>query len=272
MKSRHPRELLGDSGAQPNSEALAASRDSLAPRPTTEGRRNVRKALVAVSALVGLSMVLEQPLRAGIVTFTAGDVNGAPGATLDVPVTVQSFDNLIGVQFTLTWDASQLTSPSIVGVNSALSSGASYYLPAPGTAEFTWFNAAGVTLSDNTVMFSLQITAPTTPGTTSVSFITDPNTTYVPAEVTFYDGTTGNPSNGGMAVVSGSVDPAPEPVNYALVLFACLFLGSAAFRRFSLLRARQKISYTLAARSFSLSRGASDEHIPGALQGASNEG
>lgn len=234
MKARHPRELLGACDAHPNSEVPTASCDALAPRRTAVGWRDVGKALIAVSALVGLSSFLEQPLQAGIVpTFTAGDVNGAPGATLDVPVTVQNFDNLIGVQFTLTWDPSQLTSPAIVDVNSALASGASYYLPAPGTAEFIWYNGAGVTLSDNTVMFSLQATAPTAPGTTSVSFITDPATTYVPAEVAFYDGTTGDPSNGGMAVVNGSVDPAPEPVNCALVLFACVFLGSAALRRLS---------------------------------------
>jgi hypothetical protein len=152
-------------------------------------------------------------------TFTAGTETVDPGGSVSVPITVQNFQNVDGVQFSLTWNSGLLTlQPTPVGgLIPSLSGGT--FGPGTGALTWAWFNIAGVTVVDGTAIFSVQFTASGTPGETTVSF----GDTPTPRLAVLLDGTFGVPFT-----VNGNVTVVPEPINWALGLFACVFIGGAA--------------------------------------------
>jgi hypothetical protein len=195
------------------------------------------KAIVMLTALLAADVFLPSLHAALTPSFTAGNgpsyLTAASGSSVSVPITVINFANLAGAQFTLTWDTGVLAlqlaivngepTPVVGGLDPALSSGSAFGNPSAGTFTWLWSNQAGATVADGNPIFSVQFTAIGAAGTSSfVNFGDSPT----PRDVTFlplFNEATPDTVNGGVTVV-------PEPINWALGLFACVFIGSATVR------------------------------------------
>ncbi|MGH1438073.1 MAG: cohesin domain-containing protein, partial [Lewinella sp.] len=105
-------------------------------------------------------------------TLILADATANNGDNVCLPVTVNDFENILGMQFSINYDASALTftgsqnfNPALVGFTSA-----SVGNPTPGNLTFTWNDpfAAGVTLPDGDVLFELCFDVTTDVSTTVV--------------------------------------------------------------------------------------------------------
>lgn len=114
-------------------------------------------------------------------TLRMGEASVAKGETACLPITAQNFSNLIGFQYTIQWDSTQLAYHSI----------RNFKLPGYGPANFgdrftsrgylstLWTEAGlkGISLPDNSPLFELCLTnvaAPTAGA--SVRFVNGPTT------------------------------------------------------------------------------------------------
>jgi gliding motility-associated-like protein len=159
----------------------------------------------------------------GSVTITGGTGGGddlsvnvsdetiAQGGTVCVDVSVNGFTDIIGAQFTLTYDASALTFNDFQSFNLAGLTAANFGNPSAGVLTFSWLDNtfAGVTVPSGTVIFEACFTASGNNGTTAVmvgnspvavEFI-DVNDNEVAAltengNVTITDGTGGGDNDG----------------------------------------------------------------------------
>ena len=174
-------------------------------------------------------------LHAGII-YTAGTETVGPGGNVSVPITVSSALTGNDVYWTaagfhLTWNSSvlnlQSTSPISVSLSGtplgSLTLG-NFGSPNAGQLNFSWFSGAatGYQVPDGSTLFTVEFTAVGGPSTT-VSFDTVSDIAFT--DSTGSDLTIRTPTwnNGGVSVV-------PEPINWALGLFACVFIGGAAVR------------------------------------------
>jgi hypothetical protein len=186
------------------------------------------KAILLLTCLVAVFIgVLPQSHAA--LTLTAGSGNDivSPGGTLIIPITVTGFTDLRGVSFTLTWTSGVLSYQSHTAANGLLGGIPSFGgTPSSGTLAFAWVGGSagagnGVTLNDNTALFSVTFTGGSTLGPTAINFSSSPTVIQAIAA----DGSV-VPVN----TVSDQVTVVPEPINWALGLFACGFVGSATVR------------------------------------------
>lgn len=114
-------------------------------------------------------------------TLRMGEVSVAKGDVACLPVVAQNFKNLIGFQYTIQWDSTQLAYHSI----------RNFKLPGYGPANFgdrftsrgylstLWTEAAlqGTSLPDNSPLFELCLTNLSKPGTeAAVRFVNGPTT------------------------------------------------------------------------------------------------
>ena len=189
----------------------------------------------AWTASIAVALLLPVSTKADFlpVGFAAGTgaETGIPGGTVTVPITVENFSDLYGAQFTLTWDSSKLTSATVVGVNPALSSGTTQTdVSTPGQLGFLWFGGGtGATITGGAAVFSVQFSmSPGLSGGATIPLLFGDGP--IAREVTFSDFSAGDPGNGLMITTDGLVTAVPEPVNYALVLFATSFLGAGGWR------------------------------------------
>lgn len=182
------------------------------------------KKILVLTMLLAAAPSSSPFLQAGLLpTFTAGNETVGLGGSVSVPITVMDFANVAGIQFSLTWDTAVLTlQPTPVGGLISDLSGGIFGNPRAGTLTWVWADYSGVTVADSTAIFSVQFTASDILGaSSSVSFRDDP-TKRLAALV---DGTSGVPFT-----FDGSVTVVPEPINWALGLFACVFIGTATVR------------------------------------------
>lgn len=135
--------------------------------------------------------------------FNLAQVYASPGQTVCVPLTVNNFDNILGMSFTINYNASILQFTGAQNFNSNLVgfTAASIGNPFPGSLAISWNDplANGVTLSDNSTLleFCFAVNGTTSSslsfsGTSSPIEIVDSNGNEVP-----FDGNTG-------AVIIGS--------------------------------------------------------------------
>jgi len=93
-------------------------------------------------------------------SFRMPTLSGALGDTVLVPVSVRDFQDILTFQFILSWseDDLELLPPLALGANPLGLSSANYNASQPGELRFAFFdqNALGVTLPDNTVLFTLR--------------------------------------------------------------------------------------------------------------------
>ncbi|MBK6950130.1 MAG: hypothetical protein IPH16_20475 [Haliscomenobacter sp.] len=106
-----------------------------------------------------------------------GSASVAKGAEVCVPVTVNNFTDILGMEFTITYDPSRLTFKSVKNLNlTGLSETSSFGLPGqgtnqPGTIKVSWLdpNVAGLTIANGTKIFEVCFTAGATDATTAVN-------------------------------------------------------------------------------------------------------
>lgn len=102
-------------------------------------------------------------------TLSVGSATVAEGETFCLPVTVEGFQDLVGMQFSITYDAAvveftQVTSFGLPGLGAQ-----NFGFVAPGILSFSWNDNdfSGESLPDGTVLFELCFTA-LAPGATTV--------------------------------------------------------------------------------------------------------
>ena len=178
---------------------------------------------ILTGALVAF-VCLVPSLQAGII-FTAGNETVGPGGSGSVPITVSSTltsEGWLNAGFRLAWNQNVLTlQPPVIVAGSALplSAAGNFDSSTPGTLVFTWYSGTGVQVPDGSTLCTLDFTAVGGSGSsTSVSF------TSVD-QILFSDFTFTSPTG-----ADGRLTVVPEPINRALGLFACLFLGTATVR------------------------------------------
>ena len=146
-------------------------------------------------------------------TLSLADVSASQGGNVCLPITVNDFDNILGMQFSVNYDATALTYTGAQNFNAALVglTSASIGNPSPGNLTFTWNDpfAAGVTLADGATMMELCFDV-TGSSTTTVSF------SGTPTPIEIIDGnemTVPFNSESGTVTIGGS---GPLPVTLTL--------------------------------------------------------
>ncbi|MEO7176617.1 MAG: cohesin domain-containing protein [Saprospiraceae bacterium] len=108
--------------------------------------------------------------------LTAGQVTGASGTQICVPVTCNGFTNIAAFQFSMNWDPAILNNFTIQNINPAISTMANNP-QGPGKLVVLWTDATanGVDLPEGTKLFDICFTITGANGTFSnVSFTNDP--------------------------------------------------------------------------------------------------
>ncbi len=163
------------------------------------------------------------PAAQASLTFTAGSGNVTPGGTVTIPITVNTdiSDQWISADISLQWDGAVLTFSSASAVSPFTTGSPIFNSTAPGNVSFSWANGSGSTVADGTTIFDLTLIAASDAplGPQMISFASSPVVGTASSGVFFADSTT-----------SGTVTVIPEPVNYALGGFACVFILSSARR------------------------------------------
>ena len=153
------------------------------------------------------------PPSTGDAFINIAAVNTPVGSTVCVPVTVNDFNAIASLQFSLAWDPAVLQFNEVTGFNLPDLNAASFNTTqtASGQAAMAWFDnsAQGVTLQDGATLFEMCFTVLGADGTSSSIVFTDtptqreaanPNTT-----ITFTE------TNGSVTVGDGTPPPPPPP-------------------------------------------------------------
>ncbi|MGH1438071.1 MAG: cohesin domain-containing protein, partial [Lewinella sp.] len=148
-------------------------------------------------------------------TLSLADVTANTGDNVCLPVTVNDFNSILGMQFSVNYDASALTFTSSQNFNAALVgfTSASVGNPTPGNLTFTWNDpfAAGVTLPDGATLLELCFTV-TGSSTTTVNF------SGTPTPIEIIDGnemTVPFNSESGTVTIGGTTGPPPITLTLA---------------------------------------------------------
>lgn len=186
--------------------------------------------LVMMGALVA-SICLSPSLHAGVI-FTSGTETVGPGGNVSVPITVTSdltppSVNWLNAGFHLTWDSSVLIlQPTQVSLNgSPLPLVLGDFSSSAGVLNFTWSAAdTGTPVPNGSTLFAVSFTAVGGLGiSTTLSFNT--------LATIGLDDSVGNNFTSTIPTFSaGGVTVVPEPINWALGLFACVCIGGATVR------------------------------------------
>ncbi|MEM1118889.1 MAG: cohesin domain-containing protein [Bacteroidota bacterium] len=146
-----------------------------------------------------------------------GNITAASGSEVCVPVTVNDFDEILSLQFSLQWDASILQLDGVQNLD-ALGLSESVFnqtQAASGRLAFAYSDPAalGVTLNDGTTIFELCFTVLGASGASSTITFTDTPTTRTFAD---NDGEKDLTQTNGSVTVSGGTPP-PPPMNTDIV-------------------------------------------------------
>lgn len=206
-------------------------------RPFGHGTACSLKMGKTILALVGVllaSACISPSLHAGII-YTAGSDIVSQNGIVSVPITVSvtpdlASKNWLNAGFTLTWDSSvlslQTTSPVSVSLgNSGLPLNLGNFgwsSSSPGALVFSWFFSSfpGSQVTDGSTLFTVNFTAIGSNGSSTALNATTPIDTII-----FSDFSSSAPT-----FVAGQVTVVPEPIGWALGLFACVFVGGATVK------------------------------------------
>ena len=153
------------------------------------------------------------PPSTGTNLINIGSVDAEAGSTVCVPVTVNDFDGIASLQFSLQWDPAVLQFTEVRNLNIPDLSASSFNTTqsAAGQAAMAWFDntAQGVTLADGSVIFEMCFTVLGASGTASSIVFTDSPTQREAATsgntITFTE------TNGSVSVDGGTVTPPTTP-------------------------------------------------------------
>ena len=101
------------------------------------------------------------PTDTTVVRLAVPDTTTCLGDAFSLPVTVSSFNNILGLQFTLGWDTTSLQLDSVGNFGLAGLDSIGFNLSASGYLTFLWssLNSSDTTLADGTSLFDLYFTA-----------------------------------------------------------------------------------------------------------------
>ncbi len=122
------------------------------------------------SGVTDTIFVITAPPPSNAVTFTADKDTVGQGAQTCIDIKVKNFNSIIAMQFGMTYDATkiQFQSPIQLTPNPlSLTAGGNFNTSTAGEVKFSWSDPAalGVTLPDNTKIFSVCFTAAAPVGT-----------------------------------------------------------------------------------------------------------
>jgi gliding motility-associated-like protein len=107
--------------------------------------------------------------------FIFGSSNASPGSQICVPVTVNNFEDVLGMEFVMAYDANALQFTEVRNLNLTQLTPASLGLPGigvnpAGEIKVSWFDqqVQGVTVPDGTVIMELCFTVLAQSGTTNI--------------------------------------------------------------------------------------------------------
>ncbi|HKK76738.1 MAG TPA: cohesin domain-containing protein [Saprospiraceae bacterium] len=107
--------------------------------------------------------------------FIFGSTNASPGSQVCIPVTVNNFEDVLGMEFVMAYDPNALQFETVQNLNLDQLSASSFGLPGVGVnpageIKISWFDqqVQGVTVPDGTVIFELCFTVLAQSGTTNV--------------------------------------------------------------------------------------------------------
>ncbi len=121
------------------------------------------------------------------VIFTFNCINGQPGDTICLPVTVENFEDIVGAQFEITWNSNVLDYIKVQNPGTpSINPNSDFNLSGPNALKFIplGFPIAGESLPDGTVLFEICFRIIGTPGSMSCVGISP----YFPFEVANADG------------------------------------------------------------------------------------
>ena len=154
------------------------------------------------------------PASTGDAFINIAALNTPVGSTVCVPVTVNDFDGIASLQFSLQWDPTVLQFNEVTNFNLPDLNAASFNTTqtASGQTAMAWFDntAQGVTLADGTILFEMCFTVLGVDGTSSGIIFTDNPTQREAA--TSNNTITFTETNGSVIVGDGDgVEPPPPP-------------------------------------------------------------
>lgn len=112
-------------------------------------------------------------------SLSASEASAEVGETVCLDISANGFEDIASLQFSMNWDASKLQYESIQGLNLPDLTLNNFNAEAElldGTLRFSWLEntTQGITISDNTVLFQLCLTAIDGPANVPVNFGNDP--------------------------------------------------------------------------------------------------
>ena len=180
--------------------------------------KNIRKWMLLLAIFTGFSIQtgisselvsirdLTTSPQAGVdsVTFTFGCLNGEPGDTICVPVTVENFNDIVIAQFEIFWNSSVLDYIEISNPGSpSINVNADFNLSGPNALKFIplGFPINGESLPDGTVLFEICFRIIGFPGSASCIGISP----YFDLEVADINGVIPSDSNNCCMMVDNAV-------------------------------------------------------------------
>lgn len=100
-----------------------------------------------------------------------------PGTTITAPIKIESFQDIIGVSFSLGWDPEVIAFQSVqeFSIDDVTIENFGTNKTAEGKLSFLWFDTQGISFADGTTVFSVTFEVIGSPGdTTQLAFTNDP--------------------------------------------------------------------------------------------------
>jgi hypothetical protein len=197
--------------------------------------------------VVGGCVLLSPPLQAAI-TYNVGSTTVAPGDSFSVAITVSptatgTYTYWANAGFNLSWDPTVLTlQPTPVNISGSplpLSTaspllGGNFSSPNAGELRFSWADLSrAAQVPDGSTIFTVNFTATEEANrSTALSFV--PGSL---ANVWLVDSSRTKVTFETPSLIVGQINVVPEPVNCALAVLGCVFLGGGMVRFVSRKRA-----------------------------------
>ncbi len=158
------------------------------------------------------------PSGKAALTFSASQAIVAPGDPVNVAISVQGFNGVLAMQGSIAWDTSLLTYVSVDNFASGLSGlNETSFGFRDDHLTYSWNDSEdmGVSIPDETVLFTIQLAAGSSPGSTMITFDDSPLTSWAADQDL-------NKTYFAVDALPGSVTVVPEPVSSALGIFGGL--------------------------------------------------
>ena len=130
-----------------------------------------------VALLLSLFVVLAAPLSAQVSFFCSQDTIPASQSAYSAVVSVANYQEIVGTQFTFSWDSTVLEFTGISDINSNYSYNDHFGIDkvSSGILRFAWFDNAltGISLPDSTTLFKVDFEVSGTAGSSSTLLFTD---------------------------------------------------------------------------------------------------